>query len=92
MCMLYEIKKLLICASDGHISSTSYRFVAEVTFNEKNKLKKQKFFAILSWEPYSLQKWQFYCLHLISRQNTRLVGKLPTVTAHQSNPHYQASI
>ena len=58
-----------------------------IQFNEKTFLKKQKLFAILSREQYSLQKWQVYCLHLIPGEVQGLAGKF-TVTKQPLLPGF----
>ena len=58
-----------------------------IQFNEKTLLKKQKLFAILSWEQYSLRKLRVYCLHLISVKIQGLAGKF-TVTEQLSLPGF----
>ena len=58
-----------------------------IQFNEKTLLKKEKLFAILSREQYSLRKWRVYSLHLISGEIQGLAGKF-TVTEQPSLPGF----
>ena len=50
-----------------------------IQFSEKTLHKKQKLFAILSREHYSLRKWRVHCLHLISGEIQGLAGKFTVI-------------
>ena len=58
-----------------------------IQFNEKTLLKKQKLFAILSREQYSLRELPVYCLHLISGEIQDFAEKF-TITEQPSLPGF----